>query len=338
MAPDDFDKIDEDDDFASEFDFVEEDSKSTTAGGSTPPAQQQPSGGGKPPSAMLKIVLMVITVAGLGFFGYSQFMGGKPEDTAATPTPDAATQQAATANDQIAPLPEPSPPDMAQQTPNALQPSDQDSVDFSQAFNQAQTQTTPVTTTTTTTTNGGAVPTKTFEQVQRELQGNKQAPAPTQMVIPESINATLDSLSEEMTMNVNQIKQLETTIANLATTVEQLNRTVTAMDNRVLSLTEIADNLAHDLNNVKKVMVAEDLDLTNPGSLKYTPKKQAQPITNNATTYTVHAIIPGRAWLKSSNGQIVTVTEGDKVGDFGTIAVIDATNGVVRTSSGITFR
>jgi archaellum component FlaC len=177
---------------------------------------------------------------------------------------------------------------------------------------------------------------RTFEQVQRDLKASN-GQVPTKVIIPDEINATLDSISEEMTLNVNQIKHLETTITNLAGSVEQLNKSISAMDNRVLGLTETVDGLAQDLSNVKKVMADEDLDLTAPKNVRFSGKKM-QPISSASTEYSVHAIIPGRAWLKNSAGQIITVTEGDKLGDFGTVAAIDATNGIVRTSSGLTFR
>ena len=53
--------------------------------------------------------------------------------------------------------------------------------------------------------------------------------------------------------------------------------------------------------------------------------------------YKVHAIIPDRAWLKSTKGQIVAVAEGDSIESYGRIIVIDAPNSVVLTSSGIAF-
>ncbi len=191
---------------------------------------------------------------------------------------------------------------------------------------------------------------KTFEQVQKDLQSAKPAPAPTstatmiaQSKMDTEVKSTLQSLSEEMTMNVNNIKQLENTIAQLTTGIDQLHKSVSAMDNRVLGLTETVDALSQDLTNVKKVISDEDLDLTTPGTVQFSNKAQNQSMNTGGSgastpSYNVHAIIPGRAWLKSSSGQIITVTEGDKVGDFGTVAVIDSANGLVRTSSGIIFR
>lgn len=51
-------------------------------------------------------------------------------------------------------------------------------------------------------------------------------------------------------------------------------------------------------------------------------------------TYTVQAIIPGRAWLKSESGDTVTVAEGDILKNYGRIAKIDPYDGVVDIDTG----
>jgi hypothetical protein len=51
-------------------------------------------------------------------------------------------------------------------------------------------------------------------------------------------------------------------------------------------------------------------------------------------TYTVQAIIPGRAWLKADSGDTVTVAEGDTLRDYGRITKIDPYDGVVEIDTG----
>ena len=50
--------------------------------------------------------------------------------------------------------------------------------------------------------------------------------------------------------------------------------------------------------------------------------------------YSVQAIIPGRAWLKSDNGDILTVAEGDSIKDFGRVTKIDPYDGIVEVNTG----
>lgn len=63
----------------------------------------------------------------------------------------------------------------------------------------------------------------------------------------------------------------------------------------------------------------------------------AQPVMRSMSSrmnYTVQAIIPGRAWLKSDSGDTVTVAEGDVLKDYGRITKIDPYDGVVAIDTG----
>src|SRR3990167_601736 len=50
--------------------------------------------------------------------------------------------------------------------------------------------------------------------------------------------------------------------------------------------------------------------------------------------YSVQAIIPGRAWLRSEDGDTVTVTEGDAIKNVGRVTKIDPYDGVVEINTG----
>lgn len=50
--------------------------------------------------------------------------------------------------------------------------------------------------------------------------------------------------------------------------------------------------------------------------------------------YSVQAIIPGRAWLKSEAGDTITVAEGDVLRDYGRITKIDPYDGIVNIDVG----
>lgn len=65
-------------------------------------------------------------------------------------------------------------------------------------------------------------------------------------------------------------------------------------------------------------------------------KKVAPPLV----TYYVKAMIQGRAWLMTSEGNTFTISEGDTLPSYGTVDAIEPDNGVVMTSSGrvITFK
>lgn len=323
MTDDDFDKVDED--FASEFDFVD-----TPQGTAAPVGGGDPTPGGQPPKSSAIVGLMVIiSILGGGYFAYTKFFAKEPE--AVTPPTEA---QPVAGND-LPTLPEhtTSAPDLAA-TPMPTETSSKE--DAANALADAMNKPTSDLSAALPSTSASE---KSFEQIQKDLQISQTQAQTQPQAVQAEMRAALKSISEEMTLNVNNMQQLEGTISNMASVLDHLNNTINAMDNRVLSLTETVDNLSQDLANVKKIMIDQDLDLTMPGNnVKFSSKKQIQTLSSSEPNYSVHAIIPGRAWLKSASGQILTVTEGDKIGDYGTVAVIDAANGLVRTSSGIIIR
>lgn len=189
--------------------------------------------------------------------------------------------------------------------------------------------------------------------------------------ISQQLNTTMEAITkanQQMENNLNQIKYLDAYTREVSLTVEKLNTQITAMDNRIVALTNLANSLSKDLSKVrnevgyaKRVASDETLDIpsaprkprppmesmyTEEGldfdnTPRYRKPKGASASTDvimNEPEFIVHAVIPGRAWLKSCKGQIITLTEGEVIGNYGKVLVIDAANGAVLTSSGVTFR
>lgn len=77
--------------------------------------------------------------------------------------------------------------------------------------------------------------------------------------------------------------------------------------------------------------------LTHPYQGENINAAPAQPQPSSVepkVTYNVQAIIPGRAWLRSENGETVTVAEGDVIRGMGRITKIDPYDGVVEINTG----
>lgn len=146
------------------------------------------------------------------------------------------------------------------------------------------------------------------------------------------LKSIIADISKDLNNNVAQIKELQNNLIDISKFISNINNNVNNIDNKVLGLTNSLDNLSIEVNNVKKYIQDEDLDLN------VNLKSPEPDLFNNNPEYIIHAIIPGRAWLKNNAGQIITVAEGDQLGDYGKIALIDANNNLVRTSSGIIFR
>ena len=222
----------------------------------------------------------------------------------------------------------------------------------------ASTAPAPTTTTTTISTTG------TIQELQRELfspeNPTTSEPAKTTVIVQNDLptqhqvaelTTGLNKLNHQIDYILNQIKYLDSYSREVSDNLNKLNDSINTMDHRISALSNTTSTLSQDMGNVrsevghvKQVLREDGLDM-NLGAIA-TPQQQQRKqriptegaITVETPEYIVHAVIPGRAWLKSSKGQIITVTEGETLGNYGKILVIDATNGVVLTSSGIAFR
>lgn len=175
-------------------------------------------------------------------------------------------------------------------------------------------------------------------------------PTPTASTTAFENNALqqLQVLNVQIGKNLEQIQNLEDALQGITQTISKLNDDVHLMDNRILALSGSTTSLSaelgslkRDFSQVKHSLVEEGIDFNvpPPPSHQY-PRSVLRPTcpVNQPPVYIVHAIIPGRAWLKGPGGQITTITEGDTLGDYGKVLVIDAASGMVLTQSGVTFR
>lgn len=154
-----------------------------------------------------------------------------------------------------------------------------------------------------------------------------------------NLTQALDKLYHQMDYNLSQIRHLDNYTRDLSQTLTKLNETIKTMDQRLANLTNTTSSLSKDVGNVRS-QVGQVQQILGDDILEVPegPRRKPKCAVQEEPEYVVHAVIPGRAWLKSMKGQIITVTEGETVGNYGKILVIDAANGVVLTSTGFTFR
>jgi intracellular multiplication protein IcmG len=150
---------------------------------------------------------------------------------------------------------------------------------------------------------------------------------------------------------IQQNQQLMQQMQTLQGGFVQLNNQFTALAQEVQSNDSDVQNLQQTFSNVETQMTKINNALrmivsaaaTSAAPVIRSPSQGgAGAFTSNgrfneSKSYFVQAIIPGRAWLEDSQGQTITVANGDEVPGFGQVTNIDPQNGVVLTSSGIKF-
>lgn len=165
--------------------------------------------------------------------------------------------------------------------------------------------------------------------------------APTQQPQYEQNDQQLETQNADL---VKRVSDLEMQIGQLNSQLSAATQMNTSNQAQISSLIKSIDNMQTQmakLNNAMQVMVhaVGQTNNSNTGGFINPNGGGGGSAAGNINTpdYYVQAVIPGRAWLKNADGQILTVTQGDPVPGYGTVSLIDAQNGIVMTSTGVKF-
>lgn len=130
--------------------------------------------------------------------------------------------------------------------------------------------------------------------------------------------AKLEVISGSMRQEVSNLNNVT---QSLQSSIDQINAQLTQLNASMALLTDkMQAQMLQQAASQKKMMIKK-------GSL--TPKPVVKKVV-----YQIMAIIPGRAWLKSSNGATVTVSVGTQLSGYGTVTKIDPQLGNVVMSTG----
>jgi intracellular multiplication protein IcmG len=110
-----------------------------------------------------------------------------------------------------------------------------------------------------------------------------------------------------------QVSQLQTQFQGVSNEVVELKQTLSAL----IKALEVLASQVQDLRQAQQLRPAT-----------FMPFKPE-------VTYFLKAVVPGRAWLESTTGELITVKQGDAIPEYGTINKIDHNEGWVETSSGL---
>lgn len=165
-------------------------------------------------------------------------------------------------------------------------------------------------------------------------EATKNLPSEAKPLTTEEMIAQLQKkLDEQERTSKQQIQLLEKDLANVVQFTATSNKGISDLQQQVASLSTVVQNLTAQLGTMEHKH--KERPFKKPKKIKKAHKEHKAESNPGLTVY---AIIPGRAWLRSSNGKTITVAEGDAIGEYGKVLKIDAGNGVVITTSGATLR
>ncbi|WP_133127909.1 type IVB secretion system protein IcmG/DotF [Legionella nagasakiensis] len=132
-----------------------------------------------------------------------------------------------------------------------------------------------------------------------------------------ALEVSQQSMRSEVNSVSNQLGGISSNVNELSTHLSQLNQAIAALNAKI-------DEQSHEIEQ----LMIRTKPKPAPRVVKVTPVKK----------YYVQAVIPGRAWLISSNGTTLTVREGSIIPGYGIVKLIDPNQGRVTTSTGQVIR
>ncbi len=155
------------------------------------------------------------------------------------------------------------------------------------------------------------------------------APPPQTSSVPQNINDRLKALEDHNTAIMNL---LQTEYAQKMSEFEMQSNLVRG---KMDEMAKRVNRIESSLNQITQLLQqgAPQANKTQTAAMENVPALPTRSAIPRVT-YTVQAIIPGRAWLKADSGDTVTVAEGDTLRDYGRITKIDPYDGVVEIDTG----
>ncbi len=154
----------------------------------------------------------------------------------------------------------------------------------------------------------------------------------------------LDKLSALEESNTRLIGQLQAEYAHKVADYEMQNKMlqeqVHTLNTRLASMEAEMSKLVQTVNkppaasNEGMSNLSENKSLHGSSAVITAPPSVPSPQANYKSNYTVQAIIPGRAWLRTENGETITVAEGDVLKNLGKVSKIDPYDGIILIDTG----
>ncbi|PHQ80495.1 MAG: hypothetical protein COB66_04585 [Coxiella sp. (in: Bacteria)] len=158
------------------------------------------------------------------------------------------------------------------------------------------------------------------------------------VVVKKQPVAAIKTVEQPANKMLNQLDSIKSDQVNNATTMSDMQNHISQLRSAVLT----SNQANAQLNQSVSMLTAQVKLLTadvqkNTKSLTVTPKKKSvKPVFHpKPVTYTIKAVVRGRAWLMGSNGQSLSIAAGNTISNYyGKVRGIDADSGRVFTTSG----
>lgn len=132
-----------------------------------------------------------------------------------------------------------------------------------------------------------------------------------------------------------QMSAVELVQKNMRSEVSNLGSQLSAVSSNLTALSSELNQIHAVISELNTKIDEQSREITRlMAKPKPAPKKRVVRKAIPSKKYSVQAVIPGRAWLISTDGGTLTVSDGSNIPGYGIVKLIDPQQGRVLTSSG----
>lgn len=168
------------------------------------------------------------------------------------------------------------------------------------------------------------------QPIQPAAPASSQSPSVAEVTLKPEVNQKLLALESSQQGVRGDIADMNAQLGNLQNNMQ-------GVSSQLANLMSMIQALSQKLDAQNQAMVLLEARLTAKPKVSKPHHVKRHKVVS--ILYYIQAIIPGRAWLVSANGQhTVTVREGTRLPGYGVVQLIDPNQGRVLTSSGQTIK
>jgi len=149
--------------------------------------------------------------------------------------------------------------------------------------------------------------------------------------VPGTVSASDEKLKALEAQSSAVIKLLQNEYSQKMTDFEMQSNMVKS---KIDDMTKRMNRMEKSLSQITELLKSDKISAKSKRPQGQEVEIVEERVFAPSVAYTVQAVIPGRAWLKSDAGDTVTVAEGDILREYGRISKIDPYDGVVEINTG----
>lgn len=136
-------------------------------------------------------------------------------------------------------------------------------------------------------------------------------------------NQSQSEVKNEISSLISKNEELVQSLERNLSQTQSIDRQLSALQENLSSLKKVLGSFDSQFSKIEKKIEAIEKQLVAQAAEFFAETDLATIVQEPVNHYTIYAVIPGRAWLRSHDNSIISVVEGQQVDSLGKVMTID---------------